>query len=142
MGSRLNSRPVHSESACWSVVTSTGGVGGVELVDQLVGVLGGVGGLVLGVVAELADDDVVVVLDLGGGDLAVVDGLRNAERSISSRLGRPAGEPDAHEEHGGADDQVEQGDSRDAFHGGRSGYRRRRADAPGSTGRRPVNSQT
>ena len=25
MGSRLNSRPVHSESDCWSVVTSTGG---------------------------------------------------------------------------------------------------------------------
>ena len=69
------SRPVHMESDCWSVVTSTGGSALVQVVDELVGVLGREGHLVLGVVAELAHDDVVVVLDLGGGDLAVLDGL-------------------------------------------------------------------
>jgi hypothetical protein len=89
----------------------------VELVDQLVGVLGRERGLVLGVVPELADHDVVAVLDLGGGDLAVVDRLPEGGEVDLLAIGAPAGEAEAHEEHGGTDDEVEQGSSREAFHG-------------------------
>ena len=92
-------------------------LGVVQLVDQLVGVLGREGDLVLGVVGQLADDLVVAVLDLGRGDLAVVDRLAELGEVDLLPLGRPAREPDAHEQDGGADEEVEQGGSRDAFHG-------------------------
>ena len=65
-----------------------GGVGGVELVDQLVGELGRVGDLVLGVVPELADHDVVVVLDLRGG-IALVDGLAEGGEVDLVAVGNP-----------------------------------------------------
>jgi hypothetical protein len=106
------------------------GLGLVELLDQLVGELGRVRGLVLGVVAQLALHDVGLVLDGGGGHLTlrhhVLEG-REVEfltvRALAEELG-------AEEENGEPQGQIDERGSAEAFHGAGQaiGGRARRTD--------------